>query len=121
MMSRLNRKAGIQNEWITSSAIRSKRTVDDAGNTSSGNSPGSPVMADAAVGIVEPPLPLERDDVDDEVGVGIVVVDRIDGHERHGEQAEHDREGDHDVRDLHRDVVVLLRGQVVWPVVGRLR
>ena len=42
-MSRLYRKPGIQKEWITSTDVTLKRTVDDAGSTSSGMSCSVPL------------------------------------------------------------------------------
>ena len=117
-MSRLKRKAGIQNEWIDVERGQVEAHGRRCGQDEFGILAWLAGDADRAVGVVELPLPLERDDVDHEVGIGVVVVDRVDGHERHREQAEHDHERDHDVRDLHRDVVVLLRRQVEWPLVG---
>ena len=40
MTSRLNRKAGTQNEWITSGEVRLNRTVSPVGSSSIGSGPG---------------------------------------------------------------------------------
>ena len=90
-MSRLKRKPGIQNEWMTSTDVRSKRTSAPVGSTSSGISVVGADHAHAGVRVVELPLPLEAGDLDGEVGVVVVDVDGVDRHERDGEQGADDR------------------------------
>ena len=111
-MSRLKRKPGIQNEWMTSTDVRSNRTAAPAGRTSSGTSVLGADDLDAGVGVVELPLPLEADDLDDEVDVVVDVVDRPDARERDGEQGDDDQQRDDRVGDLDRDVLAHLPRQV---------
>ena len=70
MRSRLDRKSGTQNEWMTSGDEPS-RTVRPTGQDHLGRLAGHAGDGDVLVAVVELPLPLEADHVDRD---GRVVV-----------------------------------------------
>ena len=116
MRSRLVRKSGTQNEWLTSTVCSRSWTRWPTGRTISGALARRGGDGEVVVLVAELPAPLEPDHLDADVGIGLHVGHVALDHRAEGEQDGDDHDRDGGVRDLQRDVVAALRRQLV---VGR--